>query len=64
MAIATDKRYYSDKPDFSCMSRKDIVISMREAKNPKKQKKILAELCCCTVAGIEKVLKEGTKNEC
>lgn len=45
-------------PNFSVISRAEVIAGMKTAKNSKLQKKIFADLCSCTVADIEKILKE------
>lgn len=45
-------------PNFTVISRGEIIAGMRLAKNAKAQKKIFAELCNCTIADIEQILKE------
>lgn len=45
-------------PNFSVISRGEVIAGMKTAKNSKLQKKIFADLCSCTVADIEKILKE------
>lgn len=41
MAMPKDKKHLSDVPNFTCMSRGEIVSAMRGAKNPAKQKRFL-----------------------
>ena len=45
-------------PNFSVISREEVIIGMRQAKNSKRQKKIFADLCSCTVSDIENIIKE------
>lgn len=45
-------------PDFSVISREEIVVGVRQARNAKEQKKIYADLCCCSIAQIENILLE------
>lgn len=45
-------------PNFSVISRDEVISGMRTAKNAKQQKKIFADLCSCTVADIDKIIKE------
>lgn len=45
-------------PDFSVISRGEIITGMRQAKDPKAQKEIYAELCCCDPDCIDEILTE------
>lgn len=45
-------------PDFSVISRGEIIIGMQQAKDPVAQKKIYADICCCTEAAIEHIIEE------
>lgn len=45
-------------PDFSVISRGEIITGMRQAKDPKAQKEIYADLCCCDPDCIDKILTE------
>lgn len=45
-------------PNFTVISRSEVIEGMKHAKNSKLQKKIFADLCCCSVKDIERIIKE------
>ena len=52
------------KPNFTVISRSEVIEGMKHAKNSKLQKKIFADLCCCSVKDIERIIKEDQMANC
>ena len=48
----------NSKPNFSVVSRGEVLSGMRQAKDRTEQKKIFADLCCCSEEDIEEIIKE------
>ena len=51
-------------PNFSVISRSEVIEGMKHAKNSKLQKRIFADLCCCSVKDIERIIKEDQMANC